>query len=458
MIKLATIQKRGDSYRIRVSVGYDLENRQIIKSMTWKPPVNMTSKQIEKEVNRQATLFEEQVKSGQCLNGKIKFKDFCEQWFKDYAEVQLRDKTIHRYKGLKLRTYQAIGNIRLDRLQPQHLLEFYNNLAEPGIKDNSTFVLKVDLDELLKSKHITITKFCELSNVSDTALRGIRKGATASSNTAYKIANTLKMDVLSIFKPNNEEKGLSSQTIKHYHTFISSVLEKAVKWGLILSNPCRRIDPPKAEKKDIKYLNEDEATRMLTLLQEEEMPYRMIFTLLIYCGMRRGEVLGLEWKDIDFNKKVLSINRTSQYTSDKGIYTDDVKTTSSRRSMKLSDEVVELLKEYKLWQDEKRISIGDKWHDTDRLFTQWNGLPMSLSTPYKWLQDFTKKNNLPKINVHSLRHTNATLLIGQGVNVRTVANRLGHSMTSTTLNIYSHELQSADAAAADSLSEIFKKK
>ena len=118
----------------------------------------------------------------------------------------------------------------------------------------------------------------------------------------------------------------------------------------------------------------------------------------------------------------------------------------------------ELLKEYKVWQDEQRLAIGDKWNDTDRLFTQWNGLPMSLSTPYKWLQDFTKKNNLPKINIHSLRHTNATLLIKRGVNVRTVAGRLGHSVTSTTLNIYTHELQSADAAAADSLSEIFKKK
>lgn len=182
-----------------------------------------------------------------------------------------------------------------------------------------------------------------------------------------------------------------------------------------------------------------------------------MFTLLIYCGMRRGELLGLEWKDINFDTNVLSINRTSQYTNEKGIYTDDVKTASSRRSMKLSDEVTELLKEYKVWQDEKRLAIGDKWTDTDRLFTQWNGLPMSLSTPYKWLQDFTKKNNLPKINIHSLRHTNATLLIRQGVNVRTVAGRLGHSVTSTTLNIYSHELQSADAAAADSLSNIFKK-
>lgn len=455
---MATIQKRGKSYRIKVSLGYDTNNKQIIKSMTWKPSQNMTEKQIKKELNRQATLFEEQVKAGQCLNGQIKFKDFCEQWFKDYAEIQLREKTIHRYKGLKQRVYQALGNMRLDRIQPQHLLQFYNNLAEPGIKENSSFIIIIDLDKLLKENNITITDFCKISNVSDTTLRGIRNGTTTSIVTAQKIADTLGLDVLSVFKAINEKSGLSPQTIKHYHTFISSVLERAVKWGLILSNPCRRIDPPKATKKDIVYLTEDEAIRMLNLLQQEEISYRTLFTLLIYCGMRRGEVLGLEWSDIDFKNNVLSINRTSQYTNEKGIYTDDVKTASSRRSMKLSGEVIELLKEYKVWQDEQRLAIGDKWNDTDRLFTQWNGLPMSLSTPYKWLQDFTKKNNLPKINIHSLRHTNATLLIKQGVNVRTVAGRLGHSVTSTTLNIYTHELQSADAAAADSLSEIFKKK
>ncbi len=454
---MPTIQKRGNSYRIKVSLGYDSNGKQIIKSMTWKPSEKMTEKQIEKEVNRQATLFEEQVKTGQCLNGQIRFKDFCEQWFKDYAQQQLREKTIHRYKLMRKRVYQAIGNMRLDRIQPQHLLLFYNNLAEPGIKENSSYVLKINLDELLKDNSIKIVDLCNASNVSDTTLRGIRNGSATSEETAQKLADALNINLLTLFEPVNEVSGLSSQTIKHYHAFISSVLERAVKWGLILSNPCKRIDPPKVNKKDIVYLSEDDTIKMLTLLESEDMPYRMIFTLLIYCGMRRGEVLGLEWKDIDFQNNVLSINRTSQYTTEKGIYTDNVKTTSSRRSMKLSDEVVAMLKEYKCWQDEQRHLLGDKWNETDRLFTQWNGLPMSPSTPYKWLQNFTKKNDLPKINIHSLRHTNATILIRQGVNIRTVAGRLGHSMTSTTLNIYSHELQSADAAAADSLSAVFKK-
>ena len=126
--------------------------------------------------------------------------------------------------------------------------------------------------------------------------------------------------------------------------------------------------------------------------------------------------------------------------------------------MKLTEDVIEMLKQYKAWQAEEAAKVGDRWTDADRLFTTWEGKPMSPDAPYAWLQGFTKRHGLPKITVHGLRHTNATLLIGQGVNVRTVAGRLGHSMASTTLNIYSHELQSADAAAADALGGILGKK
>ena len=170
--------------------------------------------------------------------------------------------------------------------------------------------------------------------------------------------------------------------------------------------------------------------------------------------MRRGEAMGLEWKDIDFDTGVLSICRTSQYISGRGIFTDDVKNSSSRRSMKLSEDILEMLKQYKMWQTGEQEKVGDQWQDTDRLFTKWNGLPMSPNSPYFWLQEFLKRHNLPKINVHSLRHTNATLLIAQGINVRTVSGRLGHSMVSTTMDIYSHELKSADAAAAEALGNI----
>ena len=90
---MPTIQKRGDTYRIRVSAGYDAAGKQIMKSTTWKPAPGMTPKQIQKELDRQAVLFEEKVKSGRCMDGNIRFQDFAERWVEDYGKEHLRTRT-----------------------------------------------------------------------------------------------------------------------------------------------------------------------------------------------------------------------------------------------------------------------------------------------------------------------------------------------------------------------------
>ena len=111
-----------------------------------------------------------------------------------------------------------------------------------------------------------------------------------------------------------------------------------------------------------------------------------------------------------------------------------------------------LLREYKAWQDKRKAELGDQWQEHDRLYTQWNGVPIHPQTISDWFRKFLNRHKeLPRVRLHSLRHSNATLLISEGVDIRTVSNRLGHAQTSTTLNIYSHALQSRDAAAADCL-------
>ena len=172
--------------------------------------------------------------------------------------------------------------------------------------------------------------------------------------------------------------------------------------------------------------------------------------------MRRGELLGLEWPDVDFDTGVISIRRTSQYGGKElGTYTDGTKTEQSRRSIRVTQHVIDLLKSYKADQAARRLLLGDawavEWAEHPRLFTNQDGRPMSPSTPLNRLRRYLDKLGLPPVSLHSLRHTNATLLIQQGVSVRAVSGRLGHSQTSTTMNIYAHQLQSADAAAAEAL-------
>ena len=388
---MATVEKRGNSYRLTASAGYDGAGRQIRKTMTWKPAPGMTEKQIEKELQRQKVLFDDKVKNGQYMDGNVKFQDFAERWFEDYGKEHLRERTYLRYVELSERTYAAIGHIRLDKLQPHHLLDFYKQLAEPG--------------------------------------QNKRTGG-----------------------------GLSPKTIKHYHTFISSVMERAVKWGMVAENPCRRVDAPKADRKQIAYMDDEQARAFLAALADEPIDYQAIFTTLLLTGMRRGELLGLEWPDVDFEKGVIHIRRTSQYGGrEKGIFTDTTKTEQSMRPISVPQELLSLLRQYRAWQNERRLLLGDawsaEWAEHPRLFTSTTGTPLHPDVPYNMLHKMLKRHGMEPVSLHSLRHTNATLMIGGGADVRTVSGRLGHSQTSTTLNIYAEFLQSADKAASEGLAD-----
>jgi integrase len=176
--------------------------------------------------------------------------------------------------------------------------------------------------------------------------------------------------------------------------------------------------------------------------------------LFIYSGLRRGELCGLEWKDIDFENHLISVCRSSQYVPDKGIFTKETKTESSVRTIKLPNQAFDLLKEYRVWQLEQRFMIGDRWEDCDRIFTKWDGTPLHPDSVTQYFNNFISGTDLPKISIHSLRHTNITLQIAAGVPLRTVSYRAGHAQTSTTANIYSHAIKTADEMAADVLSDI----
>lgn len=381
---MATIQQRGNSYLIRVSCGYDSKGKQIIQSMTWKPDEKMTPKQVEKELNRQAVMFEEA-----CMHGfqskAIKFVELAEEWFEEYAKPNLRNTTYERLLQLRKRIYGAIGHLRMDKITPRQIQFFVNSLAKDGANE--------------------------------------RTG-----------------------------KPLAPKTIRHNLSLISDVFSYAVRMGVVSDNPCTKVTIPKGEQKEKQIYTPAEVKRFLELLENEPLKYRVFFNLLIYSGFRRGEMLGLEWKDVDFENNIISVRRTSNYTGQRGIYTDTTKTKRSQRTLKFPQEIMDLLKVFKTQQDAEAERIGSKWVYTDRLFVKWNGEPMNNQTPYGWLNEFCKNNNLPFYGIHCFRHLFASLLVNQGVDIVTVSGALGHSAVSTTSNIYCHILQDAQAKVSEAVS------
>lgn len=451
---MPTIEKRGSGYRITVSAGYDMQGKQIKKRMTWTPLPGMTEKQIQKELERQKVLFEQRVRSGQLLDGSVRFSEFADYWIKEYAEKQLRSSTVSGYKAMLVRIKSAIGNIRLDRLQPTHLIQFYNSLAESGARNDVLYRAKVNLDDMLKSRKITRQSLSEQCGLGVRTVSLAVRGERINARTAEKLAAALGKPTDKLFSTAEQKEKLSGTTALHYHRLISSILEKAVKWQVIFSNPCARVEPPKAERKEAEYLDETQAQQLINCLQSEPLPYRAMITVLLYTGMRRGELCGLEWSDIDFDNCLIDISRTSLYLSGKGIFNDDTKTEASKRVIKIPDEAIEILKEHRKEQMTAKFKLGDQWQESGKVFTQWNGKPIYPGTISKWFSAFIKKNNLPPIHLHSLRHTNATLLIASGADLRTVSKRLGHSNMTTTSNIYTHAIKSADERAAELLGDI----
>ncbi len=243
--------------------------------------------------------------------------------------------------------------------------------------------------------------------------------------------------------------GLSEQTILHHHRVLSVVFNTAVQWGVMRENPMPRVKPPRVRKTKAAAYDEKQTAAMLEALEKEPLKYRVLIHLALVTGLRRGELMGLEWRDIDFQKNTLEVNRASQSLAGYGTFTKEPKTEESKRLVSLPLPTVQLLKEYrKEWLEEK-IKIGDLWKGSERLWVTWDGRPAHAQTPTHWFPKFLKRHGLPHLNFHGLRHTSATLLISQGADVRSVSGRLGHSRTSTTMDIYVHSLRKADEAAAN---------
>lgn len=389
-----SIEKRGkNSYRLVVFKGYDLDGKAIRHQKT----VHCKNKS---EAQTELAKFLTQVESGLVVDGSVPtFAQFVEIWTRDYALKELAPSTYYRYKRmLETRITPYFGHYKLDKIKPTDIMRFYDLLEQ------------------------------------DTQL--VRK----KNNNGKKT-----------------RKPLSQKTILEHHRLLSAMLHKAVYWQLIISNPAERVQPPKTKKPIRPHYDEDQTRILVDNLEKltgNNIKYRVAILLDIFTGARLGELVGLEWNDVDLKNGIININKSSQYQSQKGVFTKSPKTESSIRDVAIPDFIVSLLKEYKLWYEEQKLICGDFWYESDRLFVQDNGKPIHPSTISKWFEKFVKQIGLPVINFHGLRHTNATLLIAQQVDVATVSARLGHAQITATYNFYVHPLKSHDKMAGNVLENL----
>ncbi|MFD2671792.1 site-specific integrase [Marinicrinis sediminis] len=243
-------------------------------------------------------------------------------------------------------------------------------------------------------------------------------------------------------------KTLSENTVKRVYSLLRSSLQDAVTMKLIKENPATTIvGKPKYEQPEIQVWNKDECRIFLDSIIGRSR-YSLAIRLALFTGMRQGEVLGLRWKAIDFDNKMISITHTASHDGKE--IRSKTKTKSSRRSIPIDEETLKELVRHRKLINEERKTVPD-YQDNDLVFCTSTGRICTPRNLMRAFYDFLKENKVPKIRFHDLRHTHATLLLRSGINPKIVSERLGHSSVKITLDTYSHMLPDIQEKAVESM-------
>lgn len=249
-----------------------------------------------------------------------------------------------------------------------------------------------------------------------------------------------------------KENGLASGTIKKIYTIIKGALDHAVNMGLLVSNPITKVQLPKDDKKEMTVWNVNEVKTLLKAARNDRL--YIAFHLAITTGMRRGEILGLRWKDVELDKCMLSVRQT--LSKDGKQFLNGAKTDSSIRSIKLSEETITVLRKQKAMIAKEKLQSGPEYNNYDLVVCTLKGTPMNPANLKRTFTRLIKEAKLPRIRFHDLRHTHATMLLSQGIHAKVVSERLGHSNIKITLDTYSHVLPNMQEEAANQIDALLK--
>lgn len=431
---MASIRERqgpnGTSYQITVSGGRDINGKKLRETITFTPDSGLTPKKRQQAVQDFAREFEAKVKSGAAMDGRrITLKDFSERWLEEVVKPNMQPSTVTKYREeLQVKILPALGHLKLSDLKPHNINAFFLSLTQDGARKDG--------------------------------------------------------------KPGGYSKG----SIQKTRNVLSSILRTAYEWEIIDKNPCERVKLQAEDYSEkLKFFTPAQTVAFLEFIEQPYQvsikghsrkddtgkPYevgdyttermipeqlRVLFNLAIYTGLRKGELLALQWPDIDFQEDFVQVTKSVTYVDGKQIIKVP-KSKKSFRKVSIPHSLSLRLQRLKVSQAEYRLKIGKRWIGDNWVFIQEDGRMMNYASPYQAFQAAIARYNsgkegderLPVIPFHGLRHTSATLLLADEKDVKTVSHRLGHAQTSTTMNLYVHFLEESDKRAASALENMLTK-
>jgi len=263
--------------------------------------------------------------------------------------AQLAPKTREQYKYLLRRINAGISHIPLEKLRADHVQAFIKNLREDGIKNSGNLATSTSIDRFRREADFTQRRLADISGVSIATIAAAIKGKGITVATSKRLCAVLDKPFDTVFTINGNSGKRSDRTIKHHHTVIRAILTSAKKARIIQHNVASEfMEAPKLPRIEARYLSDDEAQLFLkALLNEPDIRIKTALILDLFTGLRRGELCGLSWQDIDFNDGIIHVRRASQYVSGHGIIEVSTKNRTSDRDINVTPFVVSILKKYK---------------------------------------------------------------------------------------------------------------
>ncbi len=392
-------KRKNGNYCIRISNGR-VAGKQKYITTTYYPPEGLSDKEEEYAVNEYANLFERAIRNGyytkeasQLANLKtMTLNDFIKKHYYNRIDLYLSPKTVEFYKSvIEQCLIPSFGNVKIKDISSRHLQSFVDYLSSHGSR----------------------------------------------------------------YDQSNKDP-LSGSTIKRYSTVFRSVMNEAYRDGMVEKDVFNKsyIIFPKVQKQTFQAYDSEEAKKFFDCLSSEPIKTKALLSTSLLLGLRRGEVIGLMWSDIDFENCCLKVARSAYKIKNQPQTVKSPKSSSSVRTVFFSEKYAEILKCWKENQLYQKKLAGDAWKDQDFVFTNDDGSMMSINAPTRMCSKFESKNGLRHLKLHGLRHTCGSLMIKNGVDIETVKSMFGHESIKTTqqyLSAYDSSKRTAAVTLADAI-------
>jgi integrase len=249
----------------------------------------------------------------------------------------------------------------------------------------------------------------------------------------------------------NAADGLAPKTVYYIHSILHRALRDAVRWGYVVRNVADAADPPKAKTPEMRVWSPAQLRTFLDHVRGDRL--YAAWLLAATTGMRRGEILGLRWNDLDLDAGRVAVRRP-RILVDYQVQVSEPKTAKGRRSLALDPVTVAALRAHRARQAEEKLAVGGRYRDSELVFTRPDGIAVHPERFSVWFRQHVRAAGLPRIRLHDVRHSYATAALAAGVPAKVVSERLGHANIAITMDTYSHVLPGLDEQAAGQVARL----